>query len=117
MFDQQTKTSQPLAPQQQTLFDATVLEQLKGEQQRWEETTLQTSLGRMPERDHLMTTSGVPLHRLYTPLDRASFDYARDIGFPGQYPFTRAVQPTLYRAKPWILTSYHNFLVNRKSSR
>ena len=109
MFDQQTKTSQPLAPQQQTLFDATVLEQLKGEQQRWEETTLQTSLGRMPERDHLMTTSGVPLNRLYTPLDSASFDYARDIGFPGQYPFTRAVQPTLYRAKPWTMRMFAGF--------
>ncbi len=109
MLDQQTKTPQPPAPQQQTLFDASVLEHLKGEQQHWEETTLQTSLGRMPERDHLMTTSGVPINRLYTPLDSASFDYARDIGFPGQYPFTRAVQPTLYRAKPWTMRMFAGF--------
>jgi methylmalonyl-CoA mutase N-terminal domain/subunit len=109
MLAQQTKTSPPPAPQQQTLFDATVLEQLKGEQQHWEETTLQTSLGRMPERDHLMTTSGVPLHRLYTPLESASFDYARDLGFPGEYPFTRAVQPTLYRAKPWTMRMFAGF--------
>jgi methylmalonyl-CoA mutase, N-terminal domain len=109
MLEQQIRTSQPLAPQQQTLFDAAVLEQLKGEQQHWEETTLQTSLGRMPERDHLMTTSSVPINRLYTPLDGASFDYVRDLGFPGQYPFTRAVQPTLYRAKPWTMRMFAGF--------
>ncbi|WP_112429488.1 acyl-CoA mutase large subunit family protein [Thermogemmatispora tikiterensis] len=94
---------------QGTLFDKAELDRLAAEQRRWEETTLQQSLERMPEREHLMTTSSVPVKRLYTPLDISHLDYMRDIGLPGEYPFTRGVQPTMYRAKPWTMRMFAGF--------
>ncbi|WP_322481004.1 methylmalonyl-CoA mutase family protein [Thermogemmatispora sp.] len=94
---------------QGTLFDKAELERLAAEQRRWEETTVRQSLERMPEREHLVTTSSVPIKRLYTPLDVAHLDYMRDIGLPGEYPFTRGVQPTMYRAKPWTMRMFAGF--------
>ncbi len=94
---------------QETLFDATVLEQLKGKQQQWEEITVPRTTQRFPERDHLRTTSSVPIQRLYTPLDNADLNYQRDIGFPGEYPYVRGVQPTMYRARPWTMRMFAGF--------
>ncbi|MBX5458980.1 MAG: methylmalonyl-CoA mutase family protein [Thermogemmatispora sp.] len=94
---------------QGTLFDKAELDRLAAEQRRWEETTLKQSLERMPEREHLMTTSSVPVKRVYTPLDVSHLDYMRDIGLPGEYPFTRGVQPTMYRAKPWTMRMFAGF--------
>ena len=95
--------------EQGTLFDRTELEHLRVEQQRWEDTTAGKSLQRMPERDNLITTSGVPIQRVYTPLDNANLDYERDLSFPGEYPYTRGVQPTMYRAKPWTMRMFAGF--------
>src|SRR5438128_10449824 len=95
----ETHHVQPTAVEQGTLFDKDTLEQLKNERKHWEETSVQKSLQRMPERDNLITTSGVPINRIYTPQDNENIDYSRDIGLPGEYPYTRAVQPTMYRAK------------------
>jgi methylmalonyl-CoA mutase N-terminal domain/subunit len=95
--------------EQGTLFDKAELERLKVERQRWEETTIQQSLERMPERDNLITTSGVPINRIYTPQDNAHLDYMHDIGLSGEYPFTRGVQPTMYRAKPWTMRMFAGF--------
>ena len=100
---------QPEKYEQGTLFDKTELEHLKTEEQRWEETTVRKSQERMPERDNLMTTSSVPINRLYTPLDNAQLDYIHDIGLPGEYPYTRGVQPTMYRAKPWTMRMFAGF--------
>jgi methylmalonyl-CoA mutase N-terminal domain/subunit len=105
MFEQQL----PATPSQQTLFAADVLESLKSERQQWEETTLQTSMQRMPERKYLSTTSSVPINRLYTPQDTPALDYQRDLGLPGDYPYTRGVQPTMYRAKPWTMRMFAGF--------
>ncbi len=56
-------------------------------------------LSRQPEMKEVFTTGGgIPLERLYTPLDLENLDYCRDLGFPGSYPFTRGVQPTVPRA-------------------
>ena len=81
--------------EQGTLFDKAELEHLKSERRRWEETTVAKSQERMPERDNLITTSSVPINRIYTPQDNANLDYTRDIGLPGEYPYTRGVQPTM----------------------
>jgi methylmalonyl-CoA mutase, N-terminal domain len=99
----------PAAIEQGTLFDKKTLAQLESERQYWEETTLQKSLQRMPERDNLITTSGVPINRLYMPQDSANIDYTRDIGLPGEYPYTRGVQPTMYRAKHWTMRMFAGF--------
>lgn len=63
----------------------------------------------MPEREHLITTSGIPIGRIYTPSDNDSINYSRDIGLPGEYPFTRGVQPTMYRARPWTMRMFAGF--------
>ena len=106
---QNTQGTQNPAYEQGTLFDKAELERLQGEKQRWEETAVQKSLSRMPEREDLMTTSSVPIERLYTPLENAAMDYSRDLGMPGEYPYTRGVQPTMYRAKPWTMRMFAGF--------
>src|SRR5438309_4481748 len=96
-------------PEQGTLFDKETLEQLKAERQQWEETAVRKSQQRLPERDNLITTSGVPINRVYTPQDNEWLDYDRDMGLPGEYPYTRGVQPTMYRAKPWTMRMFAGF--------
>ncbi len=76
---------------------------------RWEETTLQPALARSPERKpHFETASGIPLQRLHLPTP-AQADYPARLGFPGDYPFTRGVQPTMYRGRLWTMRQYAGF--------
>ncbi|MDI6823694.1 MAG: methylmalonyl-CoA mutase family protein [Bacillota bacterium] len=77
---------------------------------RWEDTVLGPVLTRYPERQPEFTTiSGLPLERLYTPEHVGDLDYLRDTGFPGEYPFTRGVQPTMYRGRLWTMRQYAGF--------
>ncbi len=64
-----------------------------------------------PERQNL-----VP-NRLYTPLDLEQFDYERDLGVPGEYPFTRGVQPTMYRGRFWTMRQYAGFATAEESNK
>ena len=98
-----------ITPYPPFLFEESVLESLKIERQQWEETTVQPSTLRHPEREHLMTTSGVSINRVYTPQDNAALDYRRDLNLPGEYPYTRGVQPTMYRARPWTMRMFAGF--------
>jgi methylmalonyl-CoA mutase N-terminal domain/subunit len=92
------------------MYDKAKLAELTEAHDRWEETTLQQTLSRAPERkDTFMTTSGEPIRRLYTPLDVADLDYLEDLGHPGEYPFTRSVHSTLYRGKPWTMRMFAGF--------
>ncbi len=95
--------------EQGTLFDKAELELLEVERKRWEDTTVRQSLKRLPERENLVTTSSVPVNRIYTPQDNANIDYTSDIGLPGEYPYTRGVQPTMYRARPWTMRMFAGF--------
>ena len=52
------------------------------------------------------STSHIDVHPLYTPADLVEWDYERDLGYPGQYPYTRGVQPTMYRGRPWTMRQY-----------
>jgi methylmalonyl-CoA mutase N-terminal domain/subunit len=68
------------------------------------------ALQKMPERKaEFVNTSGIPLQRVYTPLDMAEFDYLKQLGMPGAYPYTRAVQPTAYRGRFWTMRQYAGF--------
>jgi len=92
------------------MFDAEHIEDLRAARDRWEETTLQRALGRRPERDAPFTTiSGRPVSRVYTPLDIADQDYLADLGFPGEYPFTRGVHASGYRGKLWTMRMFAGF--------
>ncbi|MCX7703149.1 MAG: methylmalonyl-CoA mutase family protein [Planctomycetota bacterium] len=76
----------------------------------WEEETLKKVLEKFPERKKVFkTTSGIEFKRLYTPEDSASIDYDKEIGFPGEYPFTRGVQPTMYRGRFWTMRQYAGY--------
>lgn len=80
------------------------------ELKRWQETTYRRALERGGERqDTDFRTSSTEVKPLYTPLDVAETDYARDIGFPGEYPYTRGIQPTMYRGRLWSIRQYAGF--------
>ncbi|MBI3286599.1 MAG: methylmalonyl-CoA mutase family protein, partial [Chloroflexi bacterium] len=92
------------------LFDKKKLEEIRERRERWEETTLQQNLARLPERKRrFITTSGLAIDRLYGPEDIPDFDYENELGFPGEYPFTRGIHPTLYRGKPWTMRMFAGF--------
>ena len=86
--------------------EATAIEDAQG---TWEEGPLAKVLGRFPERRQTFETSSAEAQRFYTPLDVDGVDYLEDIGFPGQYPFTRGVQPTMYRGRLWTMRQYAGF--------
>lgn len=60
---------------------------------------------------------GLKHKNLYTPLDLEGFDYERDLGFPGEYPYTRGVQPTMYRARLWTMRMYAGFATAEESNK
>jgi len=90
----------------------------KGELRRWEETTLTKVLDRYPERrETFKTTSDIELKRVYTPLDLEESDYCAQLGFPGEYPFTRGVQPTMYRGRFWTMRQYAGFATAEETNK
>lgn len=95
--------------QQPTLFSQEALAALSRAVHGWEEGPLAKTVQRNPERNATFATSSQPVQRLYTPLDIAEMDYERDLGFPGEYPFTRGVQPTMYRGRLWTMRQYAGF--------
>src|SRR6185312_2869315 len=86
------------------------LKRLHDARRHWEEGPLAKALEKSDERrEHFETLSGLETDRLYTPEHVADLDYERDLGFPGQYPFTRGIQPTMYRGRPWTIRQYAGF--------
>lgn len=78
--------------------------------QEWRETTLAPALKRAAERqDKFETSSGQEIDTVYTPEDLPDFDYLRDLGYPGEHPFTRGVQPNMYRGRIWTVRQYSGF--------
>lgn len=90
------------------MFDRDYLKRLQEKEVAWE-GRVQKSLEKRPERKQFATDSGMEVKRLYTPLDQADLDYEGDLGFPGEYPFTRGVQPTMYRGRLWTMRQYAGF--------
>ena len=92
------------------MFDSQKLSHLKESLEKWKESSLHEALEVMPERqDEFITTSSEPIKRLYTPLDIESLTYERDLGLPGEYPYTRGVHPTLHRGKLWTMRMFAGF--------
>ena len=91
---------------------------MREEQERWEETTLNKVLTKAKEREPVFkTTSQIEMKRLYTPLDTDEIDYCHDLGFPGQYPFKRGVQPTMYRGRFWTMRQYAGFATAEETNK
>jgi len=77
---------------------------------QWENRILNKVLPQFPERkEKFVTGSNQEVNRLYDPLDLEDFDYLADLSFPGDYPYTRGVQPTMYRGKLWTMRQYAGF--------
>src|SRR5262245_17719659 len=77
---------------------------------RWEKETLEPSLKKMPEREIPFTTvSGVEIQDLYAPSDIQDIDFEREIGWPGEYPYTRGIHASLYRSKIWTMRQFSGF--------
>jgi methylmalonyl-CoA mutase N-terminal domain/subunit len=91
------------------LSDKRKLEEIRQKKEEWEKEIVPKSLERLPERDGFSTTSDIPIGRVYTPFDIAALHYLRDLGFPGEYPLTRGVYPTMYRARFWTMRQYAGF--------
>ena len=92
------------------MYDKEKLAEIAENKDRWEETSLQKSLARFPERrQHFLTTSSESIKRLYTPLDVAGLDYMADLGFPGEYPYTRGIHATMHRGRPWTMRQFAGF--------
>jgi methylmalonyl-CoA mutase N-terminal domain/subunit len=83
----------------------------------WEEKVLKKALERHPEREEgFFTGSGLPVERVYHPR-LADEKFLRRIGFPGAYPFTRGIQPTMYRGRLWTMRQYAGFGTAEESNR
>lgn len=91
------------------MYSPEFLERLRAAQREWEQGHATEFEGEQKER--FVNDSGIPLKRLYTPLDMAEqrIDYLEDLGFPGEYPFTRGITPTMYRSEPWKIRQYAGF--------
>ncbi|MFW6147169.1 MAG: acyl-CoA mutase large subunit family protein [Thermodesulfobacteriota bacterium] len=88
------------------MFKDETIEKIAGDEKKWQQQ-YQESVAKHPERlQRFSTVSDQPIKNLYTPLDIADIDYSRDIGFPNQYPFTRGVQPTMYRGRLWTMRMF-----------
>lgn len=77
---------------------------------KWEQGPVAKVIARFPERKkEFLTDSGIPVSRLDTPADLGEWDYLDKLGFPGEYPYTRGVQPTMYRGRLWTMRQYAGF--------
>jgi methylmalonyl-CoA mutase N-terminal domain/subunit len=87
---------------------------IEEEFRRWEEKTLGPVIRKFPERKvEFDTASGNTMPRVSVPLER---DYIEDLGFPGEYPFTRGIQPTMYRGRFWTMRQYAGFASAEESN-
>ncbi|MEJ5375216.1 MAG: methylmalonyl-CoA mutase family protein [bacterium] len=99
------------------MFDERALEELKEAAKRWEESIAPLVSKRPERKPAFLNTSGIPIQRVYLPCQVADLDYQRDLGFPGGYPFTRGVQPTMYRGQFWTMRQYAGFGTAEESNR
>ncbi len=83
------------------------LAEIEDAKKKWEAESLKPHTDEYPEqKEEFISTSSRPVRRIYTPLDIPKFDYMKDLGFPSQYPYTRGVQPSMYRGRTWTMRQF-----------
>jgi len=93
------------------------LEEIRRAAEAWAKAVLDPALKPSPERKPVFRTSSLDdVPRVATPLDASALDYLRDLGFPGEFPFTRGVQPTMYRGRFWTMRQYAGFATARETN-
>ena len=86
------------------------IDEIKKEREKWENSCLSPYVDKFGERNEMFETlSGIKVNRIYDPKDVAHLDYLRDINYPGQYPYTRGVYPTMYRGRLWTMRQFSGF--------
>jgi methylmalonyl-CoA mutase N-terminal domain/subunit len=86
------------------------LDHLKREKARWERQTLGAAVSRLRERKPVFeNVSRIEIQRIYTPEDLRDFDYMRDLGFPGEFPYTRGVHASMYRGRLWTMRLFAGY--------
>ncbi|MEM3626857.1 MAG: methylmalonyl-CoA mutase family protein [Candidatus Bathyarchaeia archaeon] len=92
------------------MFDKEKIEEIARERERWGNTTLPNWIRQCPERrKEFRNHSGIMIKGLYTPEDIKEIDYMRDLGFPGEYPFTRGLHATMYRGRLWTMRMFAGY--------
>jgi len=93
-----------------SMIDQQELKRLQAQEEKWKQAVLTKTLERFPERKkQFLTDSELPLERVYTAEHIKKLDYTRDLAFPGEYPFTRGIYPTMYRGRLWTMRQYAGF--------
>jgi len=91
------------------VFDQDKLAELQKQNQAYEEKLAAHTKKRPERQEQFATDAGIVIKPLYTPCDLSDFDYGRDLGFPGDYPFIRGVQNNMYRGRLWTMRQYAGF--------
>jgi methylmalonyl-CoA mutase N-terminal domain/subunit len=92
-------------------------EKLKESHSQWDEKVEKAKAKRPEMKNEFYTISGIPVKGLYTPLDLKDEDYIEHLSFPGEYPYTRGVQPTMYRGRLWTMRQYAGFATAEESNK
>jgi methylmalonyl-CoA mutase N-terminal domain/subunit len=92
-------------------------EEIRNKVEKWEKGIVAKTISRFPERKTpFVSTSGYEVKRVYSPLDVEEMDYNSDLSLPGEYPYTRGVQPTMYRGRFWTMRQYAGFASAEESN-
>ncbi|HEY7528922.1 MAG TPA: methylmalonyl-CoA mutase family protein [Candidatus Deferrimicrobiaceae bacterium] len=92
------------------MYDRKKVRKISEDRKRWEKEGLQQTLSRSPERlSRFSTVSDEEISALYGPDDLGTFDYGRELAFPGEYPYTRGVQPSMYRGRLWTMRQFAGY--------
>ena len=99
------------------MFDKEKISQIKANNEKWNNTVQNKVLPRQPEmKESFKASSGMEIKRLYTPEDIENLNYEQDLSYPGEFPFTRGVQPTMYRGRHWTMRQYAGFATAEESN-
>jgi len=100
------------------MFNKDEIKKIKQSREEWENNAVKKTLERFPERkEKFVTGSGKEVARLYTPDNLEEFDYNKELNFPGEFPYTRGVQPTMYRGRLWTMRQYAGFGTAEESNK
>ncbi|UCF58989.1 MAG: methylmalonyl-CoA mutase, partial [Candidatus Bathyarchaeota archaeon] len=92
------------------MYDEHKLSEIHKKNKNWKEKTVPEWISRHPERKNSFhTSSNIHIKRLYTPEDIKNVDYTRDLGFPGEPPFTRGLHATMYRGRLWTMRQFSGY--------
>src|SRR3972149_506675 len=84
----------------------------------WREKTLEPARQRFKERQEAFETeASIAIDAVYTPEDQDGFDYAEKLGYPGEFPYARGVQPNMYRGRVWTMRQYSGYASAEESNR